>query len=134
MRHLFAKGLSPAQPGAVPTCLAIAVALLLTAAPAGGRTTEPSRVQVVAKEFHLLPSRYVLKPGPAIVELYNMGEDAHDLALRRAAPGARTIRIPVVQPGALKRITVNLRKGRYDVWCTVTDHRALGMYTRLVVK
>ena len=32
MRHLFAKGPSPAQPGTVPRCLAIAVAVLLTAA------------------------------------------------------------------------------------------------------
>ena len=125
-------GLSPK--GAVPLFVAIAAALVVTTQPAGGQTRDPARVQVVAKEFELLPSRYVLRAGPTIVELVNAGEDAHDLALRRVAPGARTMRIPVVQPGALRRISMTLRKGRYDVWCAVTNHRSLGMYTRLVVK
>ena len=124
----------PSPKGAVPMCLAIAAGLVLTATPAGSKTRDPARVQVVAKEFQLIPSRYVLRAGPTIVELVNAGEDAHDLALRRAAPGARTIHMPVVQPGALTRIQVILRKGRYDVWCAVTNHRSLGMYTRLVVK
>jgi plastocyanin len=115
--------------------LALAAALLCVAvAPAGGTTRDPGRVQVVATEFHLLPSRYVLRAGPTIVELVNAGEDAHDLALRRAAPGARTVRIRVVQPGQLARVSVNLRRGRYDVWCTVADHRSLGMRARLVVR
>src|SRR5580765_2387415 len=43
----------------------------------------PARVQVVSQEFHLSPSRYVLKSGPAIVELYNLGEDDHDLVIQR---------------------------------------------------
>jgi len=115
--------------------LVVAAALLCVAvAPAGGETRDPGRVQVVANEFHLLPSRYVLRAGPTIVELVNAGEDAHDLALRRVAPDARTVRIRVVQPGQLARRSVNLRKGRYDVWCTVAGHRSLGMRARLVVR
>lgn len=116
------------------TLVAAAALVCVAAAPAAGTTREPGRVQVVAKEFQLLPSRYVVRAGPTIVELVNSGEDAHDLALRRVAPGARTIHVPVVQPGALRRVRVTLRKGRYDVWCAVADHRSLGMYTRLVVR
>jgi hypothetical protein len=119
---------------AVAVWLAVACSLVLGPVPAGGRTRDPARVQVVTREFQLLPSRYVVSAGPAIVELVNMGEDAHDLALRRVAPGARTIRIPAAQPGAVRRASVTLRKGRYDVWCSVTNHRALGMYTHLVVR
>jgi plastocyanin len=115
------------------TVVLAALLLCLAAAPAGGKTRDPGRVQVVAREFQLLPSRYVLQPGPTIVELVNAGEDAHDLALRRIG-GGQTIRIPVTQPGALKRISVNLSKGRYDVWCPLPTHRSLGMVTRLVVK
>jgi hypothetical protein len=116
------------------TLVVAAAVLCVAAAPAGGTTRDPARVQVVAKEFQLLPSRYVLRAGPTIVELVNSGEDAHDLVLRRVAPGARTIHVSVVQPGALGRVRVMLRKGRYDLWCGVTDHRSLGMYTRLVVR
>jgi plastocyanin len=114
--------------------LMLAAALLVTAAPAGGQTREPGRVQVVAKEFRLLPSRYVLRAGPTIVELVNAGEDPHDLAIRRIARGARTFHVPVVQPGGLKRVTITLRPGSYDVWCALPTHRSLGMVTRLVVR
>ena len=116
------------------TLVVAATLLCVAAAPAGGTTRDPARVQVVAKEFQLLPSRYVLRPGPTIVELVNAGEDAHDLALRLVAPGARTIHVPVVQPGALTRVRVTLRRGRYDVWCGVTNHRSLGMQALLRVR
>ena len=113
---------------------ALAAVVGLVAGPAGSARRDPARVQIVAKEYQLLPSRYVLPAGPAIVELVNAGEDAHDLALRRHVPGARTIHMPVVQSGALARISVRLFKGRYDVWCTLPNHKALGMQTRLVVR
>jgi plastocyanin len=116
------------------TLVPAVVLLCVAVAPAGGRTRDPGRVQVVAKEFRLLPSRYVLQAGPTIVELVNAGEDPHDLALRRLVPGGRTIRMHVVQPGQVARMSVDLRKGRYDVWCTVANHRSLGMRARLVVR
>ena len=114
---------------AAASALLLAGSGLLQAAPPA-----PTRIQVAAREYSFVLSRLRVKAGPAIVELVNMGEDAHDLALRRVGPGARTLHIPVVQPGALRRISVTLRPGRYAVWCTVTDHRSLGMSTRLVVR
>ena len=43
----------------------------------------PARVQVVAQEFRYALSRQTIKAGWAIIELRNMGQDAHDLVLRR---------------------------------------------------
>lgn len=94
----------------------------------------PARVQVSADEYRFALSRATIRSGPAIVELVNYGEDEHDLALRRLAPGARTRRIGVVRPGAVGELEVRLAPGRYALWCTVADHRARGMRATLVVR
>jgi hypothetical protein len=110
--------------------LAAGVAALV-AAPAG--TPPPGRLQVVAREFSLGLSRQRLKPGPAIVELVNFGEDAHDLRLRRVG-GTRIYAIHAVGPGRLARLRVRLLRGRYALWCSIGNHRALGMRATLVVR
>ena len=91
-------------------------------------------MQASADEFTLALSRPSLRAGPAIVELVNYGEDDHDLAVRRAARGARTYRMPVVRPGGAGELEARLRPGRYAVWCTLAGHRARGMRATLVVR
>ncbi len=104
----------------------------LVAGPAGA-APPPGRLQVVAREFTFALSRAKLKPGPAIVELVNFGEDAHDLRLRRVG-GARTYRIATVQPGQHARLRLKLLKGHYRLWCSIANHRALGMRATLLVR
>jgi plastocyanin len=90
-------------------------------------------VQVVANEFTFSLSRTTLKPGTAVIELANFGQDLHDLRVRRI--GARHIAgTPVVAPGDRAELTVKLRPGRYSFWCSVADHRARGMRATLVVR
>jgi uncharacterized cupredoxin-like copper-binding protein len=93
----------------------------------------PARLQVVAREFSLTLSRQRLKPGPAIVELVNFGEDAHDLRLHRIG-GTRTYGIHAVQPGGYTRLRLRLVPGRYVLWCSIANHRALGMRASLLVR
>ena len=45
--------------------------------------SSPARVQVVAHEFSFTLSRTTLKPGTAVIELANFGQDAHDLRVQR---------------------------------------------------
>ncbi len=92
----------------------------------------PARVQVVAQEFRYTLSRQTIKAGWAIVELSNGGQDAHDLRLQRAG-GKHVYAWPNVQAGALVDKTVKLLPGRYRLWCSVANHRALGMRATLVV-
>jgi hypothetical protein len=113
------------------TRLALAALAALAALPAS--TPPPARLQVVAREFTLTLSRQRLRPGPAIVELVNFGQDGHDLRLRRVG-GVRTYAIPVVQPGGHARLRLRVRVGRYRLWCSVANHRALGMRATLVVR
>ena len=108
--------------------IAVVVALVALVAPS------QARVQVSADEFSLALSRANVRSGPVILELVNYGEDDHDLALRRNVRGARTYRTRVVQPGRLGTIEKRLVAGRYTLWCTLADHRRLGMSATLVVR
>jgi hypothetical protein len=109
------------------------LALVSALALAPSAAAPPARLQVVAREFSFALSRPKLKAGPAIVELVNFGQDAHDLRLRRVG-GTLIYAIPVVQPGRHAGLRARLRPGRYLLWCSVADHRALGMRATLVVR
>jgi plastocyanin len=93
----------------------------------------PARVQVVAKEFSFGLSRVSVKAGAAVIELANFGQDPHDLRLQRN--GARHIAgIGEVAPGGRRDLSLKLPRGRYTLWCSVGDHRRLGMHATLLVR
>jgi len=93
----------------------------------------PARLGVGAQEFHLVLSRPAVKSGRVEIELQNDGEDVHDLRVRRIG-GTRTYRVPATRQGAHRTIEVALLPGRYRLWCSVADHRQLGMQAVLRVK
>lgn len=90
----------------------------------------PARVQVVAQEFRYTLSRTKVRAGRVIVELVNNGQDMHDLDLQRMG-STHVIRFPKVQPGHFVDREVKLVPGRYMLWCTVANHRMLGMHAML---
>ena len=94
----------------------------------------PARVQIVAQEFRFSLSRRTIKAGLAILELRNMGQDAHDLVLVRADGKRVLVRWPVAQPGAVIDREIRLKPGTYRLVCTVANHRALGMQATLRVR
>jgi plastocyanin len=99
---------------------------------AAPKTAAPSRVQVVGREYSFSLSRVRVHSGSAVIELANFGQDLHDLRVQRV--GAKHIAgLGVVAPGARADLTVNLAPGRYSFWCSVANHRRLGMHTTLVV-
>ena len=99
----------------------------------GGSSPAPPRMQVVAREFSVQLSRLRDKPGRAVIELANFGQDAHDLRVQRV--GAKHVSgTPIVKSGGRVELTVALRPGRYRFWCAVADHRARGMTATLVVR
>ena len=95
--------------------------------------TAPARVQVGADEFSYSVSRQSIKAGPAIVQLVNYGEDAHNLRLRRTG-GTRIYRIGTVRPGGLGELEARFLPGRFTLWCSLADHRKRGMSAILVVR
>ena len=110
---------------------AVAVAALAGAMPA--TAAAPGRLQVTALEFEYRLSRPQLRAGRwSIIELVNLGEDEHDLRLKRIG-GTRTYGIKTVLPGQRRYLAAKLRVGRYNVWCSIADHKARGMRAQLKV-
>ena len=114
---------------------AAALALLLTLAGVAPATAQPApaRLLVEAREFNLTLSRARIKPGTAIVQLANRGEDPHDLAIKRIG-GKRRGAIARTLPGEVGEWAGRLRRGRYRLWCTIEGHRAMGMRAVLRVR
>jgi hypothetical protein len=76
----------------------VAVGIANAQRPARASAAAPARLFVSAKEFSLILSRQALKPGNARIQLYNGGEDAHDLRLQRVG-GSRALEIRETAPG-----------------------------------
>ncbi len=93
----------------------------------------PARMQVSATEFNLGLSRHSIKAGRALIELANFGEDPHDLRLRRVG-GTKIWGTRVVAPEETATLSAKLPPGHYKLWCSLGDHRALGMEATLTVK
>lgn len=96
-------------------------------------TTPATAVGIGAREFSLAVYRPRVRPGKVKFNVRNLGEDVHDLVVRR---GGRRIGglATVVKPGATATLALTLRKtGRYQLICTVADHEARGMRATLRV-
>lgn len=98
----------------------------------------PARMLVTADEWSLVSSRQRIAAGKVELQLYNRGEDGHNLVARRVrrdgSRGARRFRVPETRPGQLGEATWKLRRGRYRLWCDLPGHRAAGMRARLRVR
>ena len=108
------------------------VAALLAVAPSHAA---PARMLVTADEWMLLSSRRRIAAGKVEIQLYNRGEDPHDLAARRVrrdgSAVGRTFRVRETRPGDLGEATWRLKSGKYSLWCTLPGHRAAGMRATL---
>jgi hypothetical protein len=126
---------------AAPLAATAAAALVLSGAAFGATplptVTSPShhyptRIQVVAYEFYYVLSRHTVGAGPAIVQLVDFGQDPHDLRIQRIG-GARIYGTPIIQPGSIYNLSIDLLPGTYELWCSIADHRALGMEAEFTV-
>lgn len=93
----------------------------------------PARLGVSATEFHLTLSRQSVKAGVVEIELQNDGQDPHDLRVRRVG-GSHTFSVALVDPGNRRTVAIHVKPGSYRLWCSVADHRALGMQAVLRVR
>lgn len=91
-------------------------------------------LQVTAREFAFSLSRPSLPAGFAAVELVNVGEDDHDLRMRRQDTTGPTFDLPTTEPGGgTSTATLELSAGSWRLWCSIGDHAELGMRATLIV-
>ena len=96
-------------------------------------TPPPTAIGIGEREYRIAIYRPRVRPGRLKLNVRNLGEDVHDLVVRR---GGRRVGglSTVVKPGATATLRLTLRTpGRYQLVCTVADHEARGMKATLVV-
>ncbi len=103
-------------------------------------TAQPAHLLVYAQEWSLWPSRTSVPVGTVDVELWNRGQDIHDLRIRKLNSAGRMIG-PVIGsvshtlPGQVDKSTWRLRSpGQYELYCSLPGHLKLGMEAKLTVK
>ena len=93
--------------------------------------TAPKSVAVTEVEFKInLPSTN-LSPGSYTFDLTNKGHIGHDLVFN--GPGVSNEKTPVISPGQTAKLSVDLKSGTYDVYCSVPGHKQAGMDVKVNV-
>jgi plastocyanin len=105
---------------------------VVSASAGDGPTTIGVRNGATERSFSL--SRTKVKPGPAIIQYTNTGEDPHDLKVQRKG-GSEIWSIGELGPDDVGSISERLKKdSKYILWCSLDGHRESGMEAVLRVK
>jgi plastocyanin len=101
-------------------------------APSGppGRLLATER-ELSPTQLQLQLSRASVAAGSTIVEQYNAGADPHNLILEHS--GAVAFSFPTLEPGGDQRQTLTLTHGTWTLYCSLLDHKDLGMQATLTV-
>jgi len=123
--------------------LVLLTCALAVAVPSGGVAVAaslpaPAHLLVYAQEWSLWPSRGSVPAGTVIVELWNRGQDAHDLRIRRLGAHGQMIgpvlgTVRITPSGQLSHATWHLKAGRYELYCSMPGHLQMGMHAHLTV-
>ena len=74
---------------------------------------------------------FTVAPGTYTGEVVTHGKMSHNLNIK--GPGVDNWRSPTISPGTTTRLPVTLQRGTYELWCSIDNHRALGMDNRIHV-
>jgi uncharacterized cupredoxin-like copper-binding protein len=88
---------------------------------AGPATT----VNVTESEFKITLSQPTFKPGTYTFKVVNQGKFPHNLTIE--GPGVDKTASPTLQGGQAGELTVTLKAGSYEFWCSVDSHKDKGM-------
>jgi len=93
--------------------------------------TQGGTVAVSAEDFTYALDQESLAAGEYTFELTNDGDASHDLVIER--DGEDVAATEVIRPGATASVTVALEPGEYVFYCSVGNHRAMGMEVPVTV-
>lgn len=86
-------------------------------------------VKITEKEFTITPKTITAAASVRQLTITNAGAMEHTFVI-----DALKVKSPSIKPGQSVTITVNLKKGTYQVYCDVPGHQEVGMVATLVVK
>ena len=88
-------------------------------------------VEVIEKEWELIPNNLVLKPGRIRFVLINEGTKTHDFQVSRDDFDKKSKRVGV---GRSRNFELTLEAGEYVFFCPISGHRGKGMEGHLTVE
>jgi uncharacterized cupredoxin-like copper-binding protein len=113
----------------------IATVLVATAVAGGSlaavmahRTTATTKIAVKEVDYKIKLTKHTFKKGKATLVIHNASHTLHNFKIK--GPGVSKT-ISSIKPGATKRLTVTLKKGKYVLSCPI--HVAFGMKTTITV-
>jgi len=102
------------------------------AAGGGGGTPSGKTIDVTLKDFSIaVASTGSLAPGTYTFHVTNNGPSSHNLTIN--GPGVSDKATPTFAAGGTMDLTVTLKNGSYELFCSVPGHKQLGMDTHLTV-
>jgi uncharacterized cupredoxin-like copper-binding protein len=128
-----AQTVTEAEPRVPPTTVPTTTAQQPTTTQA--TTTQPvetseakTTVDVTENEFKILVPGGDLKAGEITFNVKNEGKLPHDLAVKGMKEKTK-----LIPAGGSGELTVTLKPGDYELWCTVPGHEAAGMKLKITV-
>jgi len=120
---------TPAMAALIPLA-AIGTFALVGSGPAGA-SSKTTTVKAVETDFHIALSKKSFRPGRYTFVAENKSKITHALAI--SGPGLKNAATPDIAPGKSVDLKVTLKRGKYDIFCPVPGHKALGMNVNVVV-
>jgi len=96
-----------------------------------GAAGQAQTLTVTEVGFDIRPESSDLPAGDYTITVKNEGNATHDLVVER--DGEDVARSDTLGPGESGTFTVTLEAGRYVFYCSVANHRAMGMETDVTV-
>ena len=112
------------------SALALAAGVGAVTGPVGA-SSKASMVIAKETDFHIALSKKSFSAGKYTFVALNKGHVTHSLEI--TGPGLSSPRTKNIAPGQRTDLTVKLKRGRYDVFCPVPGHKALGMNLNITV-
>jgi len=142
------------RPRRALACAALAAAVLVAGcgSAVNGSATASAQVNVTERDFHIGLSASTVQAGAVRLRIHNAGPDDHELIVAPKGSGGLPLRsdgftvneeaiassepgsIEPQQPGGTENLVVDLKPGRYTLFCNMEGHYMAGMHTTLVVR
>lgn len=100
-------------------------------APTAGDPAEAESITVTAVDFAFELDEDSFSAGSYEIRLVNGGGATHNLTVER--DGADVAGTDAIDPGQETTLTVTLEPGEYVFYCSIGNHRAMGMEVTVVV-
>jgi plastocyanin len=94
-------------------------------ASASGGSAEAEAIKATEKDFSISLSEDHLKAGTYTITVVNDGNATHDLAVEE--DGTMKATSDSISPGESATLKVDLDAGEYVFYCSIGNHRAMGM-------